>query len=102
MIRGSGCIRHRGLEDEEARRRSAAGSDIQLCLTETGSAASASAVAIRTITDPMVKELPPEFDRLYATNARPSIVPEKLLQALLLQVQNTIRSESMTTCSFVG
>ena len=50
---------------------------------------------IRAITDPVLKELSPEFDRLYAANGRPSIAPEKLLRALLLQVLYTIRSERL-------
>ena len=50
---------------------------------------------IRAISDPVLKELSPEFDRLYATKGRPSIAPEKLLRALLLQVLYTIRSERL-------
>jgi transposase len=37
----------------------------------------------------------PEFDRLYSTVGRPSIAPEKLLRALLIQVLYTVRSERM-------
>jgi transposase len=51
--------------------------------------------AIRAITDPVLKELSPELDRLYAANGRPSIAPEKLLRALLLQVLYTVRSERL-------
>lgn len=50
---------------------------------------------IRGISDPVLKELSGEFDRLYAANGRPSIAPEKLLRALLLQVLYTIRSERL-------
>ena len=50
---------------------------------------------IRAITDSVLKELSPEFERLYAANGRPSIAPEKLLRALLLQVLYTIRSERL-------
>src|SRR3972149_3007121 len=50
---------------------------------------------IRAISDPVLQELSPEFDRLYAANGRPSIAPEKLLRALLLQVLYTIRSERL-------
>src|SRR5450756_402066 len=50
---------------------------------------------IRAISDPVLKELSPEFERLYAANGRPSIAPEKLLRALLLQVLYTIRSERL-------
>ena len=49
------------------------------------------------MTDGALKELSPELDRLYASGGRPSIAPEKLLRALLLQVLlqilYTIRSE---------
>ncbi len=38
--------------------------------------------AIREIVDAVLKELSPEFARLYAANGRPSIAPEKLLRAL--------------------
>ncbi len=51
--------------------------------------------AIRAISDPVLKELSEEFDRLYATNGRPSIVPEKPLRALLLQVLYTVCSERL-------
>ena len=36
-----------------------------------------------------------EFDRMYSDMGRPSIAPEKLLRALLLQILYTIRSERM-------
>ena len=39
--------------------------------------------------------LRPCFDAIYARNGRPSIAPEKLLRALLLQVLYTVRSERM-------
>ena len=37
----------------------------------------------------------PEFDRLYAAGGRPSIPPERLLRAQLLQVFYTVRSERL-------
>ena len=37
----------------------------------------------------------PQFDAMYAKVGRPSIPPEKLLRALLLQVLYTVRSERM-------
>lgn len=43
----------------------------------------------------MLKALSPQFDRLYSETGRPSIAPEKLLRALLLQVLYTIRSERL-------
>ena len=41
---------------------------------------------IREFADTALRELSGEFDRLYAAGERPSIAPEKLLRALLLQV----------------
>ena len=49
--------------------------------------------ALRQLVDPILIELSPRFQRLYAANGRPSIPPEQLLRALLLQVFYTIRSE---------
>lgn len=51
--------------------------------------------AIREMADRALKELSPQFDALYAKTGRPSIAPEKLLRALLLQVLYSIRSERM-------
>ena len=51
--------------------------------------------AIRTMVDQVLADLSPEFDRLYARTGRPSIAPEKLLRALLLQVLYTVRSERL-------
>src|SRR3989304_3981444 len=50
---------------------------------------------IRRLVDRVLKELSPDFDRLYAKVGRPSVPPEKLLHALLLQVLYTIRSERL-------
>ena len=50
---------------------------------------------IREMVDTALVELSPEFGRLYLKIGRPSIPPEKLLRALLLQVLFTIRSERM-------
>src|SRR6266481_5342616 len=47
------------------------------------------------MTDGALKELSPELDRLYASGGRPSIAPEKLLRALLLQVLYSRRSERL-------
>ncbi|MBM4029814.1 MAG: IS5 family transposase [Planctomycetes bacterium] len=49
--------------------------------------------AIRRLVDAALKELSPRFDAIYAQTGRPSIPPEHLLRALLLQVLFTIRSE---------
>src|SRR5215207_5816802 len=51
--------------------------------------------AIRTLVDGVLVKLSPAFDRLYSRIGRPSIPPERLLRALLLQVLYSIRSERM-------
>ena len=51
--------------------------------------------AIREMADRALKEMSPQFDALYAKTGRPSIAPEKLLRALLVQVLYSIRSERM-------
>jgi transposase len=48
---------------------------------------------IRTLVDEVLATLSPRFAALYARVGRPSIPPEKLLRAQLLQVLYTIRSE---------
>ena len=50
---------------------------------------------IRQMTEVALKQLSACFNRMYSTEGRPSIAPEKLLRALLLQVLYTIRSERM-------
>jgi len=50
---------------------------------------------IRKMTDAALQRLSPRFDRLYSTVGRPSIPPEKLLRALLLQMLYSIRSERL-------
>src|SRR5512142_854763 len=50
---------------------------------------------IRVMADVALKQLGPCFDAIYASSGRPSIAPEKLLRALLLQVLYTVRSERM-------
>ncbi len=49
--------------------------------------------AIRVIVNEALAELSPVFARLYAPVGRPSIPPEQLLRALLLQAFYSIRSE---------
>ena len=51
--------------------------------------------AIRKLVEGVLTEMTTEFDGLYATVGRPSIPPERLLRALLLQVFYSIRSEPM-------
>ncbi len=48
---------------------------------------------IRAIVDEALEVLSPSFERLYSRMGRPSIAPEKLLRALLLQAFYSIRSE---------
>ena len=50
---------------------------------------------LRVMTDGALRELQPRFNQLYAKTGRPSIAPEKLLRALLLQVFYSVRSERM-------
>ena len=50
---------------------------------------------LRPMVDGLLQELSPRFDELYSRVGRPSIAPEKLLRALLLQVLYTIRSERL-------
>jgi transposase len=51
--------------------------------------------SIRPLCDVALKALSREFDRMYSDVGRPSIAPEKLLRALLLQILYTIRSERL-------
>ena len=50
---------------------------------------------IRTMVDEALKAMSRDFGRLYASEGRPSIAPERLLRALLLQVFYSIRSERL-------
>jgi transposase len=48
---------------------------------------------IRAIVDDALEALSAEFNALYAATGRPSVPPEKLLRALLLQAFYSVRSE---------
>ena len=50
---------------------------------------------VREMVDAALRELSPRFEEMYSRTGRPSIPPEKLLRALLLQVFYTIRSERL-------
>ena len=50
---------------------------------------------IRKMVELALKGLSPAFNQMYAAFGGPSIAPEKLLRALLLQVLYTVRSERM-------
>jgi transposase len=51
--------------------------------------------AVRTVTDEILREMSPVFDSMYARCGRPSIPPEKLLRAQLLQMLYSVRSERL-------
>ena len=51
--------------------------------------------AIRALTDDALRSMSAQFERLYSAMGRPSIPPEQLLRALLLQVLYTVRSERL-------
>jgi transposase len=63
---------------------------------------------IRTMVDEVLKELSPEFDKMYSQVGRPSIPPEQLLRALLLQMLYSVAASgcwwrrSTTTYCFAG
>jgi transposase len=50
---------------------------------------------IRTLVDGVLKEMSPQFGKLYSEVGRPSIAPERLLRALLLQIFYSVRSERL-------
>jgi transposase len=50
---------------------------------------------IRTLVDEVLKDMSPQFGKLYSDVGRPSIAPERLLRALLLQIFYSVRSERL-------
>jgi transposase len=48
---------------------------------------------IRDLVDQALRELSPEFNKLYSREGRPSIPPERLLRSLLMQAFYSVRSE---------
>src|SRR5436309_15457009 len=50
---------------------------------------------MRAMVDAVLAELSPQFSELYSRVGRPSIAPERLLRALLLQVLYSVRSERL-------
>jgi len=48
---------------------------------------------LRKLTDVVLRSLSDEFDALYSASGRPSIAPEYVLRALLLQLFYSVRSE---------
>jgi transposase len=51
--------------------------------------------AVRAVTDELLERMSPLFDAMYADGGRPSIPPEKLLRAQLLQMLYSVRSERL-------
>jgi transposase len=51
--------------------------------------------AIRGLVDEVLREMSKDFGRLYAATGRPSVPPERLLRAQLLQIFYSIRSERL-------
>ena len=51
--------------------------------------------SLRELVNVALRKLSPEFTKMYSPNGRPSIPPERLLRALLLQIFYTVRSERM-------
>jgi transposase len=50
---------------------------------------------VRKLVDAVLAEMSKDFDGLYSQVGRPSIAPERLLRALLLQVFYSVRSERL-------
>jgi transposase len=50
---------------------------------------------IRRLVDDVLKDMSPQFGKLYSDVGRPSIAPERLLRALLLQIFYSVRSERL-------
>ena len=50
---------------------------------------------VREMVDTILNEMSPRFGRLYSEVGRPSIAPERLLRALLLQIFYSVRSERL-------
>ena len=51
--------------------------------------------AIRTMADEALKNMSERFDAMYSSTGRPSIPPEKLLRAQLIQMLYSVRSERL-------
>ena len=51
--------------------------------------------AIRKSVDEILRAMAKDFDGMYAKTGRPSVPPERLLRAVLLQIFYTVRSERM-------
>jgi transposase len=51
--------------------------------------------SIRSFVEPILVRMSPRFDEMYSAEGRPSIPPEQLIRALLIQALYTVRSERM-------
>lgn len=51
--------------------------------------------AIRAMVNQALREMSADFDRMYSTIGRPSIAPERLVRASLLQLLYSVRSEQL-------
>ena len=51
--------------------------------------------AMRAMADQVLREMSERFDAMYAKTGRPSIPPEKLLRAQLIQMLYSVRSERL-------
>jgi transposase len=67
---------------------------VQLCELEARVSKDHPLRPIRRIVDEALTVLSPDFEQLYAKFGRPSIPPERLLRALLLQAFYSVRSET--------
>ena len=50
---------------------------------------------VKVLVDEVLRDLSPLFDQMYAREGRPSIPPERLLKAKVLQALYSIRSEAL-------
>ena len=78
----------RGTDTQQSR-------DVQLSFARRAGAEEASVAGDPAHADEVLKGLSAKFNEMYSITGRPSIAPEKLLKALLVQVLYTIRSERM-------
>ena len=83
------------LGKQHARHGSSAKPHVQLFVARGAGAEGSSAAGHREMVDEVLRALSPEFDRMYASEGRPSIAPEKLLRAQLLPMLYSIRSERL-------
>ena len=80
---------------KHAGKRSEAGCDVHLFVSRATNTSRASTATIACDDGDILKEMSPRFAKLYADTGRPSIPPERLLRALLLQILYTVRSERL-------